>query len=72
MMRLADQFVAAVFRHLDELLVDRDDVALLVGLRHDAGDVHDVGAHLELGFELLDPLVQLGSAEEPGQPGGAW
>ena len=50
--RLADQLVAPVLGHLNELVVDADDVALAVGFRHDAGDVHDVGTHLQLGLEL--------------------
>ena len=50
--RLTDQFFLAVFRDLDELLVDAQDVAFLVGLRDDAGDIHDVGAHLQFGLDI--------------------
>ena len=50
--RLTDQFLLAVFRDLDELVVDAQDVTLLVGLRDDAGDIHDVGAHLQFALDI--------------------
>jgi hypothetical protein len=58
--RCADQLLAAVLRDLDELVVDVEDVALLVGLRHDAGEVHDVGADLQLGLHLVQPAPASG------------
>ncbi len=67
--RRADQLVAAVLRDLDELVVDVEDVALLVGLRDDAGDVHDVGAHLQLGLDVGQAC--LASAAELGLGGRA-
>jgi hypothetical protein len=60
--RCADQLVAAVPGDLDELVVDADDVALLVGLGDDAGDVHDVGAHLAARLGIGQPLAQRGSS----------
>ena len=50
--RLTDQFLLAVLGDLDELVIDAQDVALLVGLRDDAGDIHDVGAHLQFGLDI--------------------
>ena len=45
--RVADQFLAAVLGDLNELFIDAQDVALEIGLRHDAGEVGDLGAYFQ-------------------------
>ena len=54
-----DQLVLGVLRDLEELFVDAKDVALLVGFRDDAGEIHDVGAHLEFGLDGIEPRLDL-------------
>ena len=54
-----DQLVLGVLRDLEEFLVHGQDVALLVRFRHDAGEIHDVGAHLQLGLDGIEPRLDL-------------
>ena len=66
---MADQFTLAVFGHFHVLVIDAQDVALLVGLRDNAGDVHDLGADPELTFQFSQMTVDFITIEQALQQG---
>ena len=68
-MRLPNQLASAVLRDFNEFLVDADNIALFVGLGHDACEVHDVSAHLQLGLKVSNALLQISAIEQSRHPG---
>ena len=58
--RFPDQLFAAVFGHLDELLVDVEDVSLEIGFGNDAGEIGDLRTHPQF-RDFFRQLVLLGA-----------
>ncbi len=69
-MRLPDQFVAAIFRDLDEFLVDREDIALRVRVGDDAGHIHDIGAQFQLERILRELVDERGDIDARSDKAG--